>query len=42
MEFIKQAIAHPEVKRGASHLIVGILIGIVSTAIFKDAAGAEK
>lgn len=36
MEFLKKALTHNEVKRGASHLIVGILIGVVSTLVFKD------
>ncbi len=38
MEFIKKVITHDEVKRGASHLIVGILVGVVSTLIFKETA----
>ncbi len=38
MEFFKKVISHVEVKRGASHLIVGILIGLVSTAVFKQPA----
>ena len=36
MQFFKQALNHPEVRRGASHLIVGVLIGLVSTAVFKE------
>ena len=36
MEFIMKALSHSEVKRGASHLLVGLAIGVVSAALFKD------
>lgn len=36
MEFIKQVIKHDEVKRGASHLLVGIAIAIVARTLFND------
>ena len=36
MDFLKKTLRHPEVKRGASHLLVGLAIGGVSTAIFND------
>jgi len=36
MDFLKKVIRHNEVKRGASHLLVGLAIGLVSTALFHD------
>ena len=33
--FLKKVISHHEVKTGAAHLLVGLLIGVVATAIFK-------
>lgn len=36
MDFIKKVVSHTEVKRGASHLLVGLAISLVSTALFKN------
>ncbi len=36
MNFLKNVIKHPEVKRGASHVLVGLAIAVVSTLVFKD------
>ena len=33
MDFLKNVVSHAEVKRGASHLLVGVAIGLVSTLI---------
>ena len=38
MSFLKKAIGHAEVKRGVSHLLVGVLIGLVSAAVFGDSS----
>jgi hypothetical protein len=38
MDFLKKALAHPEVKRGASHLLVGLGIAVVSTLLTKKPA----
>lgn len=32
--FLSKVVKHDEVKRGASHLLVGVLIGVVSTLLF--------
>ena len=36
MNFMKAVLNHAEVKRGASHLLVGLAIGLVSIALFGD------
>jgi hypothetical protein len=36
MSFLGKVLRHPELKRGASHLAVGALIGIVATLLTKD------
>ena len=38
MDFLKKALSHPEVKRGASHLLVGIGIAVVSSLLTKKPA----
>ena len=38
--FFTRVIEHPEVRRGGSHLLVGMLIGVVSTLI--DSARSAK
>jgi hypothetical protein len=35
MSFLKKVVNHAEVKRGASHLLVGVAIGIVSALLTK-------
>ena len=35
MSFLKNVLAHAEVKRGAAHAAVGVIIGIVSTLLTK-------
>ena len=39
MGFLLKIITHPETKRGASHLLVGIAISAVSALIFRDDGG---
>ena len=36
MSFFQALLTHSEVKRGVSHLLVGLAIGLVSTALFND------
>ena len=34
-EFLKKVVGHAEVKRGVSHLLVGVAIGLVATLLDK-------
>lgn len=38
MNFLKQLIHHAEVKRGGAHLLVGLVIGLVSTLLIGDSS----
>lgn len=35
-QFFARVIGHPEVKRAASHMLVGLVMGIVTSLISKD------
>jgi len=35
MSFFKKLLSHAEVKRGAAHAAVGVIIGVVSTLLTK-------
>jgi hypothetical protein len=41
MSFFKSILTHPELKRGASHLAVGALIGLVSTLLTRERVGTD-
>ena len=36
MSFFKSVLAHAEVKRGASHLAVGAIIGVISAFLNRE------
>jgi hypothetical protein len=38
MSFLKRLIQNPEVKRGGAHLLVGVVIGLVTTLLSKGQA----
>jgi hypothetical protein len=41
MSFVQRVLRHPELKRGASHLAVGALIGIVATLLKREKVGDQ-